>query len=129
MDWKRRYPTASQNELAHAFGVDRSTITAYQREGMPYTKTDKGKENIYSLTHCHYWIVTKRYFREIKKQPPRKDALFFILFSYCSHIDATPYMPYQEWLQNAIEMAKYIDCSENDCLEVVGFLKGINEIN
>ena len=39
--------TWNQGEVAQAFGVDRSTIHAWQRRGLPYIDNGKGKPSAY----------------------------------------------------------------------------------
>ena len=129
MRWEKCYLIVNQNELAEMFGVDRTTITAYQREGMPYTKGGCGKENAYPVTLCMYWVITKNIFMKSRSYPPRKDPLFFVLFSYARNLEDDPYMTYLQWEKRAIQMAKYMGSSSNSVHECIGYLKGIKQIH
>ena len=119
----------NQNELAYSFGVDRTTITEYQRQGMPYKKGGRGNENAYDASICLYWVITKNLFSKWREEPPRKDALFFVIFSYAGNIEDDPYMTYPQWEKRALKMAEYMGYSTNDFYECIGFLKGIKRVN
>lgn len=53
----------NQARLAEALGVDRTTIGAWTKKGLPFIKGDQGKPHIFHLP-CSIWWVLGRNFAE-----------------------------------------------------------------
>lgn len=79
------FDNLSQGELAKLIEVDRATIHAWGREGMPYKKPSrKGEKGAYSLSACIHWraghdLSRRRGLRDIELTPLQKVALGWIL--------------------------------------------------
>ncbi|SEO92479.1 hypothetical protein [Aquisalimonas asiatica] len=46
----------NQHELAELLDVDRTTIGAFQRRGMPYRSQGRGRPNLYDGPVCMHWF-------------------------------------------------------------------------
>lgn len=55
----------SQQDIAEHFGVNRTTIRIWTKQGMPYLEADRGKPGGYHIGHVLWWIMGKRRFEEI----------------------------------------------------------------
>ncbi|MEN0581912.1 hypothetical protein AAIG39_23345 [Phytobacter palmae] len=55
----------SQQEVAEHFGVNRTTIRAWTKQGMPYLEADRGKPGGYHIGHVMWWCMGKDRFEEI----------------------------------------------------------------
>jgi len=49
----------NKTKLAEIFGINRATVGAYQKRGMPYTKLAEGKrEHVYDTEACIKWYIS-----------------------------------------------------------------------
>lgn len=62
----------NQSDLAAALDVTRSTVTQYQKEGLPFEV--RGSENVYRLGVATYWATGRNFFKR-RQQPARSQAL------------------------------------------------------
>ncbi|EME8414992.1 hypothetical protein [Klebsiella quasipneumoniae] len=56
----------SQQDIAEHFGVNRTTIRTWTKQGMPYLEADRGKPGGYHIGHVLWWSMGKRRFEEIE---------------------------------------------------------------
>ncbi|MFP1495490.1 hypothetical protein ACLB1Q_33190 [Escherichia coli] len=71
----------SQQEIAERFQVNRTTIRAWTKQGMPYLNADRGKSGGYHIGHTLLWSSGKSHFRpsDITSEPVRWKKLWFQL--------------------------------------------------
>lgn len=51
----------SQVELADALGVDRTTIGAWTKKGLPFIKGDQGKPHMFHFSCSMWWMLGKEF--------------------------------------------------------------------
>ena len=55
----------SQQEIAEHFNVNRTTIRAWTKQGMPYLNADRGKSGGYHIGHTFFWYSGKSHLQTI----------------------------------------------------------------
>ncbi|HCN6359533.1 TPA: hypothetical protein N6Z78_005456 [Escherichia coli] len=55
----------SQQEIAEHFKVNRTTIRAWTKQGMPYLNADRGKSGGYHIGHTLFWYSGKSHLQTI----------------------------------------------------------------
>ena len=55
----------SQQEIADQFGVDRTTVRAWTKRGLPFIEGDKGKPGRYQLGHVLFWVRGQEGLKEL----------------------------------------------------------------
>ncbi|HCK2662604.1 TPA: hypothetical protein O1K60_000700 [Escherichia coli] len=56
----------SQQEIAEHFKVNRTTIRAWTKQGMPYLDADRGKSGGYHIGHTLFWCMGKSHLDAIE---------------------------------------------------------------
>lgn len=99
----------NQTEIAGWFDVDRTTITQWQRDGMPYISHGKGKPNSYDAYLCSLWEIGRGAAK--KRKLPRQPTLTYILMAWlCAERDE----PATSWMPRARNLAKRISEPHDD---------------
>jgi hypothetical protein len=104
----------TQLETAKAFGVDRTTIHAWQHEGLPYER--QGREVLLKPHITFAWIVGREIAK--KKKLDIHDALHLIILARCNDKSLAVMK------QSCIWVAEDINCSRDDALIALGQLMG-----
>lgn len=47
----------NQQEIAEHFGVNRTTVRAWTKRGLPYLEADQGKPGRYHIGHTLWWVL------------------------------------------------------------------------
>lgn len=104
----------NQGDLADLLGVDRGTVHALQRQGMPYTPGGRGKPNTYDAPVCMYW----RYGLDIAKRRghPNVAAPTAVLVAYARNLGDDPF---DFWYPRALDLARRAGATKPDAPEYV----------
>jgi len=101
----------TQTEMAEWFGVDRTTVTQYQRDGMPFIRGGRGKANLYDAFVCLLWRMGRDQAK--KKGLSRLPALTYILSAWlCGEREEDPL----DWMPRARHLAERIDLPSDDAM-------------
>ena len=119
IDLNAKPPTANQSDLAELIGVDRTTIRAYAKAGMPCTPKTKGRENNYCVPLCVHWACGYQAARA--NSLPMMQPLELILFGYSG---AFRNASYQEYRSEAAGIAELAGATPAEFEQAVGFLRG-----
>ena len=112
-------PTANQADLAEMFGVDRTTIRAYVKSGMPCTLKTTGREDQYIIPLCVNWAAGYQTARE--NSLPMMNTLELILLGYTT---AFQNASFHEYRSEAAGIAATAGASDREFDEAIGFLRG-----
>jgi DNA-binding XRE family transcriptional regulator len=104
----------TQAETAKALGVDRTTIHAWQNEGLPCER--RGREVLFKPPIAFSWTVGRTIAKE--KKLDIEDALYFILLARCNGA------PLAVMRQECAWVAEAIDRDRDDALVALGELMG-----
>jgi phage terminase Nu1 subunit (DNA packaging protein) len=119
IDLNAKPPTANQADLAELIGVDRTTIRAYAKAGMPCTPKTKGRENNYVIPLCVNWVAGYQAARE--NGLPMMNTLELVLLGFTT---AFQNASFQEYRSEAAGIAATAGASDREFDEAVGFLRG-----
>jgi hypothetical protein len=108
----------NQSELAASFEVDRSTITKWQHEGLPYAETAKGLPHRYNVGTAIYWAVGRDYIKAKRLKPV--DTITQILLGHSVAMKDEP-----GWEETARKLARKIGVTGAAFSEAFGIAKGI----
>lgn len=56
----------SQQEIAEHFKVNRTTIRAWTKAGLPYLEADRGKPAGYHIGHTLWWFTGRKHFEDME---------------------------------------------------------------
>lgn len=105
----------TQAQLARLLGVDRTTITQAQREGLPYQPASRGRSARYNATVALYWVAGRGIARRDDLTGYRPLELV-LLGSVAAAVD--------DWGRLAHDLAEAMGASEAELAQAIGWVRG-----
>lgn len=103
-----------QYELAAMMSVDRSTITQWQRAGMPYHPESRGKANLYDWPVCFLWRNGRSFARH--RNLPNLGGPVLVVLSFLRSLE-DELLDY--WQPKALDFARRAGAADDDEAQVV----------
>lgn len=116
----------SQTDVANHFGVDRTTVRAWQQKGLPYTDNGKGKPATFSPSLTAKWRLGMEVGKEY--QINTDNPLTALCFGYALDFDEYPHTASKNksgrtWTRASLlaDMQKCMDVSAEDFHQTFGY--------
>lgn len=116
----------NQQRVAEALEVDRTTIRAWAKKGMPYIQGDRGKENIYHISTCMWWMLGKEFAE--KRKIEGLTAVQQIIFArvIADEYDPGDDLASEEWMSKILSNVGIgLDEVSREVAFVRGLMRGI----
>lgn len=112
----------SQVELADALGVDRTTIGAWTKKGLPFIKGDQGKHHMFHFSCSMWWMLGKEFAE--RQNISGLTAVQQIIFARAlsDESDAGNDMASEHWM---IPMLAEIGIPESTVIREVAYVRGM----
>lgn len=112
----------NQAELAKQLGVDRTTIGAWVKKGLPCIKGDQGKPHIFHFG-CSLWWMLGKEFAE-KRKITGLNAAQQIIFARAVADERDPGddLAGESWM---IPMLSQVGIGREDIIREIGFVRGL----
>ena len=108
----------SQHELAQIIGVNRTTITEWQRQGLPYEPQGRGKENRYIAPVAINWWAGRRLIDQMGLKIT--DPALTVLLGHAIPMSNEP-----DWEAHAKHVAALMDVTGSEFERLFGTVQGI----
>ena len=108
----------SQHELAQIIGVNRTTITEWQRQGLPYEPQGRGKENRYIAPVVINWWAGRRLIEQMGLKIT--DPALTVLLGHAIPMSSEP-----DWETSAKRLVGHMNLPSSKFNRLFGTVQGI----
>ena len=107
-----------QGAIASILEVDRSSILAFQKRGMPYKAGAVGESNSYDIGLVCYWFSGNKI---AMRRQIRLTALEKILLAFAR---GSGHQTFAAWESRALSLSDWLNSSREEIATAAGFLSG-----
>ncbi|EBP3537082.1 terminase small subunit [Salmonella enterica subsp. enterica] len=114
----------NQQQIARAFRVDRTTVRAWTKRGLPFIQGDKGKENQYHHGITMWWMLGDEFARD---RALNLTAVQKIIYARHLATKIQPIEPDEDMASEEVmlDMLSVIGIPHDDVIRDVGFIRGL----